>query len=400
MRNGNEGLETAKGGNGTGLLEPEDALIAEPPLRAPLQRPLTDRNAVEHAAEPPVAVPSQKSPLYKRPLAIALAIVAILVGAGAAGAYWVYASQFESTDDAFLDGHVIAISPKVAAEVIAVQVNDNQLVKKGDVLVELDPRDFQVKLDAAKAAELAAEGKLQQAQSQLHTSQASADEAVAEVSVAEAEADRAATDLRRYRQTSGNAISAQEVTRAEADAKTTAAQVEAAKRKADAAQSDVGNTESSITTAQADVEEAKVAVREAELNLSYTRILAPENGRVTRKSIEPGSYVQVGQNVLSIVPPETWVVANFKETQLTEMRPGQSADVTVDAYPDHVFHGHLESIQSGTGARFSLLPPENATGNYVKVVQRVPVKIVLDDKPDDRYILAPGMSAVPEVKVK
>jgi membrane fusion protein (multidrug efflux system) len=148
------------------------------------------------------------------------------------------------------------------------------------------------------------------------------------------------------------------------------------------------------------VEQARAAVEQAALELSYTRIYAPESGRVTRKVAEEGAYVQVGQALMVIVPSQVWVVANFKETQLTSMRPGQPVEITVDAYPDKVFIAHVDSIQAGTGARFSLLPPENATGNYVKVVQRIPVKIVFDEPPDPNHLLGPGMSAVPVVKIK
>jgi membrane fusion protein (multidrug efflux system) len=142
------------------------------------------------------------------------------------------------------------------------------------------------------------------------------------------------------------------------------------------------------------------AVRQAQLELSYTKIVAPEAGRITQRSVEPGRYVQVGQPLLSIVPDRLWVVANFKETQLHAMRPGQAVAITVDAYPTRTFRGHVDSIQAGAGAAFSLLPPENATGNYVKVVQRVPVKIVFDDPPDPHDVLGPGMSVVPTVTVR
>jgi membrane fusion protein (multidrug efflux system) len=141
-------------------------------------------------------------------------------------------------------------------------------------------------------------------------------------------------------------------------------------------------------------------VRQAELDLSYTKLYAPAAGRITRKSVEPGNYVQVGQTLFSIVPQPVWVVANFKETQLTHIRPGQPVDIRVDAYPDTAFRGRVDSIQAGSGAAFSLLPPENATGNYVKVVQRVPVKILLDGPPDPAHVLGPGMSVVPTVQVK
>ena len=148
------------------------------------------------------------------------------------------------------------------------------------------------------------------------------------------------------------------------------------------------------------VDQLEAAVRQAELDLSHTKIWAPESGRITRKSVEAGNYVQVGQTLLSIVPDNVWVVANFKENQLGHMRPGQPATIRIDAYPDKIFKGHVESIQAGSGARFSLLPPENATGNYVKVVQRVPVKILIDEPPDPHHVLGPGLSVLPEVKVR
>ena len=153
------------------------------------------------------------------------------------------------------------------------------------------------------------------------------------------------------------------------------------------------------STAKADTEADEAAVEQAKLNLLYTKISAPEDGRVTNKAIEPGDYVQVGQNLFALVTPERWTTANFKETQLRKIRPGQPAQVSVDAYPDHPLRGHVDSIQAGSGARFSLLPPENATGNYVKVVQRVPVKIVLDEQPDVQRVLGPRMSVVPTVAV-
>jgi membrane fusion protein (multidrug efflux system) len=229
--------------------------------------------------------------------------------------------------------------------VARVLVDDNQHVNKDDLLVELDPRDFQAQLAQARA----------------------------NLAAAQAEAARARADARRYVDLlRGKAVSRQDVDTAVAKDRAAAAQIA----------------------------QLEAAVREAELNLSYARIVAPETGRVTRKSVEPGSYVQVGQTLFSIVPDRLWVVANFKESQLRYMRPGQPAEIVVDAYPDHVLRGHVDSIQRGSGARFSLLPPENATGNYVKVVQRVPVKIVFDQPPDPGRPLGPGMSVEPTVKVK
>jgi membrane fusion protein (multidrug efflux system) len=256
-----------------------------------------------------------------------------------------YARAYESTDDAFIDGHIVGVSPKVASNVARVHVDDNIHVKAGDLLVEIDPRDFEARLAQARG----------------------------NLAAAAAEAIRAHTDAGRYqRLVEQGFVSVQ----------------------------DRDNAVAKDRIAAGQVDQLKAAVRQAELDLSHTKIWAPEAGRITRKSVEPGAYVQVGQTLFSIVPERVWVVANFKETQLRHMRPGQPATVRVDAYPDRLFHGHVDSIQAGSGARFSLLPPENATGNYVKVVQRVPVKIVIDGTADPQHVLGPGMSAVPEVRVR
>ena len=155
-----------------------------------------------------------------------------------------------------------------------------------------------------------------------------------------------------------------------------------------------------VETAIAAVQQAEARLQQAELNLSYTTVVAPEDGRVTRRVVEKGAYIQPGQSLMAIVPPRYWVVANFKEIELTHMRVGQPVEIEVDAYPDCKLKGHVESIQSGAGARFSLFPPENATGKYIKVVQRVPVKILFDELPENDLALGPGMSVVPKVRVK
>jgi membrane fusion protein (multidrug efflux system) len=256
-----------------------------------------------------------------------------------------YARTHESTDDAFIEGHVVAISPKVASNVARVLIDDNSRVKAGDLLVELDPRDFEARLAQARG----------------------------NLAAGEAEAIRARTDAQRFERLVGQGF----VSRQDRD-----------------------NAIAKDRVAAGQVEQLKAAARQAELDLSYTKIYAPEPGRITRKSVEPGGYAQVGQTIFSIVPERVWVTANYKETQLRYMRPGQPATIKVDAYPDRRFRGHVDSIQAGAGARFSLLPPENATGNYVKVVQRVPVKILIEEGPDPAHVLGPGMSVVPTVKVR
>jgi membrane fusion protein (multidrug efflux system) len=386
----------------------------------------------------------------QHPLRIGLPAAAALVLALVAAHYYMYSLDHESTDDAFIAGDVVAVSPRVASSVAAVLVTDNQHVKRGDVLVELDSRDFaaklaqaQANLEAAKARQRSAEinvrvtdttagagvaqaaAGVEAAARQVDTARSRLEQARAQVTAAAAEAMRARSDVERYeRLFQDRAVSAQERDRAVAADRSATAALEASQKAeqaasdglrqtesqlgeararleaAKAAPSQVAYSRSQVDTATAEIAQAEAAVRQAQLDLSYTKIAAPEAGRITRKSVEPGAYVQVGQPLLSIVPDRLWVVANFKETQLRAMHPGQPVVIAVDAYPDRTFRGHVDSIQAGSGAAFSLLPPENATGNYVKVVQRVPVKIVFDDAPDPHYVLGPGMSVVPTVTVR
>ncbi|MGA1980300.1 MAG: HlyD family secretion protein [Sedimentisphaerales bacterium] len=288
--------------------------------------------------------------------------------------YLRYAMSHESTDDAFVTGHIVSVSARVDGHVEKVYVNDNQSVEQGDLLAEIDTRDYKVSLDLASAAMSAA--------------QASAEQNRAQVGIASVEAARAEKDYNRYRQLfeANGGVTQQQVDNAAAAAQSAAAQLEAANKQ--------------VVAAQAKASEAKSAFDRAQLNLSYTRIYTPQSGRVTNKALEAGEYIRVGQPLMMIVPREVWVVANFKETQLKYMKPGQKVQIKVDAYPQKIFKGHIDSIQAGTGAIFSLLPPENATGNYVKIVQRVPVKIVFDEDPNNTRMLSPGMSVVPVVKVK
>ncbi len=461
---------------------------------------LTDTDDVETSTEPIARVTTEddnpvtvvKRPIYKRP-GFLIALVAFLLVAAIFGVrYYTYAASHESTDDAFIDGDIVQVSPKVSGHIIKLYVDSNQPVKEGDLLAEIDPRDYQSSVDQAEAALNAAitrqqaarinvaltsktshagvqqassgvqlarqavststatvgnvQAKAAQAQAQVVSAIANSEQAKAQVAAAQAEATRATADVTRYEQLYGkDEVSQQQLDVARASAQTAVAGLEAARRRAAAteaqiaeaqanaaaadqnvkvAESQVGesrarvgtaegqltaasaapeqvaSSEAQKTTADAEVERAQAALDQAKLLLSYTKIIAPQTGRTARKATEVGDYVQPGQALIAIVPEQVWVVANFKETQLTYMKPGQPVDVRVDTYPGRVFHGHVDSIQPGTGARFSLLPPENASGNYVKVVQRVPVKILLDNLPETNALLAQGMSAEPEVKVK
>jgi membrane fusion protein (multidrug efflux system) len=338
-------------------------------------------------------------PWYKHPFWWIIGILVIAgIGVGIT-MWWLHARLFESTDDAFIDTHIVLVAPQVAGRVDQVLIKDNQDVEKGQLLVKIDPADYQVSLAMAQAALAEAQGKLQQAEAQKAVAEANAQQAKAQVQVVQANARNAQQELQRYQKLSSAAVSQQQVDSATAAAASSAAQVEAAQKQAAAAAAEANAAVTAIATAKAAVGSAQAKIDQAKLRLSYTEIRAPEAGHVTRKSVVPGNYVETGQQLMAIVPRDVWVTANFKETQLTDMKPGQPVDISVDAFPDLDLHGRVDSIQAGSGAVFSLLPPQNATGNYVKVVQRVPVKITFDELPDHPR-LAPGLSVEPKVKVR
>jgi membrane fusion protein (multidrug efflux system) len=358
------------------------------------------------AAGKPAGRPEIVSPPKKKRGHRALLVLGVIVviGAAIATVFAVHASHFESTDDAYIEGQVVTISPQVSALVKSVAVDDNTQVQKGQLLVQLDPTDYEVALEQAQATQAAMEGKLQQAKSEIDSARASRDEAQAEVEVAKANAANAAADYKRFLELSSRspqAVSRQQMDSAADAQQSNDAQVKQMQAKAIAADAEIATKQATAIAAEGDLKKAIADVHKAQVNLGYCTILAPESGKVTRKNVEPGTYVQTGEQLFAIVPSKVWVIANFKETQLDRMRLGQSVSIKVDAYPDMDLHGRVDSIQSGTGSRFSMLPAENATGNYVKVVQRVPVKILLDGTNDDvNHLLTPGMSVLPEVDIR
>lgn len=368
-----------------------------------------------------------------------LIIVTVVVAVAAAifgWRYYQFASTHESTDDAFIAADVAPISPRIAGHVIAIHVRDNQIVQAGQLLVELDPADLQAAVDAAQAALQTAQATLaakqinvdlvtkttaadiQQAQAGIRSAQAAIDATAAHLEQSKAQAHRDELTYERLKElVNKQATSQQSVDDAEADMNTSKANViqsiklqatmkarlgQAAAQLSTALTADqqVAVAKAQAQVAAEQVAQAKANLQSAQLQLSYTKIAAPVAGRITRKNLQPGQFISPGQPMMAIVQDDAWVVANFKETQLTRMKPGQPVEVEVDAYPGTTFRGHIDSMQAGSGAAFSLLPPENATGNYVKVVQRMPVKIVFDEKPDaSKYLLGPGMSVVPTVDI-
>lgn len=450
----------------------------------------------------------------------------IFLGAIIGLSYWLYSRQFESTDDAFVEANIVQISPKISAHISKIYVSENQAVKKGDLLIELDARETENKLESAQAqlqsalaqsekaranAELTrqtssaglkqassnfdtarntieeskitadskqngieqarnqvktAEANLRQIQSEVPSAEAGIEQAKAQVNAAQTRMEVARSDYERSQQLfSKGDISKQGFDRARKDfieaqsdyvsvqkqvdiaaarlnalnqqvsvaasrvneAKTNVTAAENAYRQsvaginsassqaeesagrlqeAGSAPAQVAVSQSEVSAAEAQIAQAQANVRQAELELSYAKIYAPSDGFVTRKTAQEGQLVQPEENLLSISPTRTtsttdlWVIANFKETQIGNIRPGQSVDIYVDAFPHVVFHGRVDSFQAGTGSRFSVFPAENATGNFVKVVQRIPVKIIFDESSDKLNLLVPGMSVVPKVKVR
>ena len=320
----------------------------------------------------------------------------------------------ESTDDAFTEGHIIYLAPKVAGQVGAVHVKENQAVTNGEVLVEIDPRDYKVKLAQKQAAVKAASANratvlasFELVKARVTTAEAAAKQSESEATASQATSEKTEADLKRISELrQRNVVAPQEFDAAKSAAAAGVANLAAARDKAASDLSKVAEARAQLAAAKtlldqssAQVHQAELDVEAAELDVSYTKIIAPEDGRVARKSVEPGAYVQIGQTLLALVPSHIWVVANFKETQLKNVRPGLAATLKIDAL-DRTFRGHVDSIHPGSGARFSLIPPENAVGNYVKVVQRVPVKIVFDHLPAVQQVLGPALSVVPSVTIR
>ena len=331
------------------------------------------------------------------------------------GLYYIIDSfTHESTDDAFLDATTVSVAPRVAGQIKRLAVIDNQAVKAGDVLAEIDPRDFEIQVAQKKTARVAADANVKLLLSsiellatQVGTAEATANQSEAQAAANQATAERADADLKRaedlIRQ---RIISPQEFDTAKAVAASADATLKAAREKAASDRSKIAESRAELDAgrrawerAQAQADQAGVDVQQADLNLSYTRITAPQDGRVTQKAVEQGDYVQVGQRLMALVANDIYVIANFKETQLRNIRPGQKVTITMDSLGGRKIAGRVESIQASSGAAFSLFPPENAVGNYVKVVQRVPVKILFDQPVEAAHVLGPGMSVVPSVRV-
>ena len=310
-----------------------------------------------------------------------------------------YALFHESTDDAFVEGVVVPISSEVKGQVTRVLVADNQYVMKGDVLLEVFQEDFSrvVQTKESSLGRLAAEKQELHASIKVKTMALA--RAKADFDTAENDAALAEKDLKRATELlSKEVISQSQFDQAESRAKSMASRREAARAAMAETEAAIEALNAQLTTQTYRIKEADASAGLAKLDLSRTVVTAPISGRIAKKNVDAGKYIQQGQPLLAIVDDsDLWIVANYKETQIAHMKPGQAVDITVDAYPGVTFKGHVDSFQPGTGAAFSLLPPQNATGNFVKVVQRVPVKILIDSKPDPDRPLRPGLSVYPSV---
>ena len=328
----------------------------------------------------------------------ALALVAL----GIAGYfYWqIYLHPYETTDDAFVDARSFTIAPKVGGYVVAVPVTDNQHVEKGDVLFQVDQRDYRVALEQAEAQVTASEAAIKNIDAQIEAQRAQVEVAQAQVDTAQAALKFAEEDAARYKALAERgAGTVQQSQSSTSQLQQRQAALASANANVVAARKQIGSLQAQRASAEAQLSQSKAQRDQAQLNLGYTTVTAAQGGRVVRLTGGVGELAQAGQSLSNFVPDDIWVTANYKETQVTDMRPGQPVEIAIDAYPDRRITGRIDSIQPGSGTAFSLLPAQNATGNYVKVTQRIPVKIMVDGWPAD-VAIGPGMSVVPKAHVR
>ncbi len=371
--------------------------LSSPSRPGPTEDPASGE--IPAAAAKPGGKPA-RSLLRRHPIGAAIGALLLLAAIVGGGLWYIEARQFETTNDAFIAARTFSVAPKVSGYIAEVFVEDNQHVAAGAPIVRIDERDFKVGITKAEADIQSAEAAIQSAAAQTTEQESHVRESEAQVKQSEAaltyardENERAQDLLRRG---AGTVERAQQTASTLIRAQATLAGSQAA---LNAAATQVAVIEAQRKRAEASLAEARAELDQAKLNLAYTNVTAQQAGRIARLTAAKGELAQAGQSLSMFVPDDVWVTANFKETQLDLIRPGQKAEMTIDAYPGRTFHGHVQSIQPGSGTAFSLLPAQNATGNYVKVVQRVPVKLVFDDLPQD-VTIGPGMSVVPWVRVR
>jgi membrane fusion protein, multidrug efflux system len=333
-------------------------------------------------------------------LAIAAAVVLVVGVIGLL--WWLHARHFENTDDAYIDGAITNVAPRAAGQVTQVLVVDNQWVRAGELLVKVDDSVAQTQLASGEAARAQALSRIDEAKAQVQVAEAQVAQSQANTRAPEAQAAADERNYARYlsvRTATPAAVAPQQLDQSRTTADMSSAQLVAAEKQVHISQAQLVSARTQLGAGQAELESAEAQIAQARLQITYGRVLASIAGHIAHKTVAVGDFVQPGQQLMSIVPDVVWITANFKETQLTRMRPGLPVDIHIDAYPDLKVTGHVDSIQWGAGQSFALLPAQNATGNFVKVVQRVPVKILIDHPERIRQALGPGMSVEPHVRV-
>jgi membrane fusion protein (multidrug efflux system) len=374
----------------------------------PDQRPEQDDRGGDAAAEgKSAALADEEAKKKRRPVVFIIGGVVLILLAIGGLYYWLTTRNIESTDDAYTDGRAITIAPQISGVVASLDVTDNQFVKQGQPLIHIDPRQYQIDREQAEGALATAQAQYRGQQFGLEVAQknfpAQLEQAHAQLENAQANRAKAQADFDRQKSLPKAATSQQDVDAAEAALKQAEAQValaEAQVTQNSPVHQRINETDAQVGQLKGQVEQAQARLDQAALNLSWAVVTAPQDGWITKRNVEKGNYVAPGQQIFSIVAPEVWITANFKESQLADMRPGQRVTISIDAYPNLHLEGHVDSIQLGSGSKFTAFPPENATGNFVKIVQRVPVKIVIDNGLDPNLPLPLGISAEPTVTVR
>jgi membrane fusion protein, multidrug efflux system len=384
---------------------PDSKEPAHDPAKEPAQKPPPDQ--ADTAKGKAAADAGEKERKKRRPMIIAIAgVVAFLLIAGG-GYYWYSTADLESTDDAYTDGRAITIAPQVSGNVVSLDVTDNQFVRKGQPLIHIDPRQYNNDRDQAQGTLTTAKAQYAGQQSAALIARknfpAQLDQAKAQVANAEAALVQAQLEYKRQTSLTNLATTQQKVEQVTAAQQQAQAQLLLARAQVEEnspVQQRIEQVDAQVIQNRGQIEQAQAQLDKANLNLDWTVVTAPQDGWITKRNVEVGNYVTPGQQIFSIVSPEVWITANFKESQLRDMRPGQKVTIEVDAYPKLKLKGHVDSVQLGSGTKFTAFPPENATGNFVKIVQRVPVKIIIDEGLDPNLPLPLGISVVPTVTVR
>ncbi|HEY3812554.1 MAG TPA: efflux RND transporter periplasmic adaptor subunit [Caulobacteraceae bacterium] len=381
--------------------QPKPAADAQPDKPNPKADPQPADEKGSDQKKPDDDKPKKPSP-FKNPLVLLIGGAVLLIVLIAGLLWWLQARRWVNTDDAYIDTRIVHLAPQVAGSVSRIYVDDNVEVQPGRALLDIEPSSAHASLQQAEGQVSQAGASVEQAQTQIAANGATYRQARADADAAAAQAAQAEDDLRRYltaQRIAPGSVSQQQVDQARANARNLEAQHRSAQEKAQNAQAQIRSALAQVKAAQAQQRALQGQAAQAQINLGNTRLYAPVAGHIANRSVALGDYLQPGQEVMAIVPLNVWITANFKETQLANMRVGQKVEVKIDSCPHAQFRAHVDSIQRGAGQAFGILPAQNATGNFVKVVQRVPVKIVFDTLPR-ACPLGPGMSVRPKVLVR